>query len=51
MAITKGKVLLNIEVTPKEREYIRHVAKLHGLSMATYVRMRAMHPIEREGES
>lgn len=48
MSITKGKVLINFEATHKEREYIRYVAKLHGLSMATYVRMKAMQPIEVE---
>ena len=46
MAKTTGKVIINLEVTPKEREYIRYLAGLHGLPMATYVRMRAMVPIE-----
>lgn len=48
MTTTKGKVLINLEVTPKERKYIKHIADLHGLPMATYVRMRAMTPIEVE---
>jgi hypothetical protein len=51
MAKTKGKVIMNFEVTPKEREYIKYLAKLHGLKTATYVRMRAMTPIDREEET
>lgn len=43
-----GKVLINFQVTPKQRDYIRYLAKLHGLTMADYVRMQAMNPIERE---
>lgn len=43
-----GKVLVNFQVTPKQREYIRRMAKLCGLTMADYCRMQAMNPIERE---
>ena len=50
MPVTQGKVLINIEVTPKEREYIKYVARLHNLPMATYVRMQAMQPIERSDD-
>lgn len=48
MAITRGKVLVTFEADPKERDYIHHVARLHGLSMAAYLRMRALSPIEVE---
>lgn len=41
---------MTFETTEHEREYIKHLARLHGLPTATYVRMRAMCPIDGEGE-
>lgn len=48
---TKGKVYMTLEMSLKEREYIKYVAGLHGLSAAAYTRMRALQPIEREEEA
>ena len=49
MSITRGKVLVNFEVWPHEREQIKEYAALHGLKMADYCRMRTLSdPIERE---
>lgn len=50
MGVKNRKVLLAVEMTFEQREYIKHLARLHGLSMAEYVRMRAMSPIDREEE-
>lgn len=50
MAKTRGKVLNTFESTPDEQRRIKHYARLHGLPVATYVRMRALTPIDREEE-
>lgn len=46
MARAKGKVLVNVEMWPEDRERIRDYAGKHGLTMADYVRMRTLNPIE-----
>jgi uncharacterized protein (DUF1778 family) len=48
MTISKGKVLINIEVTREQKRVIEQHAALHNLPTATYVRMKALEdPIER----
>lgn len=41
------RVLMAVEMTRSQRDYVKGMAKIHGLSMAEYVRMRTMEPIEK----
>lgn len=46
---TRGKVLLNFEVSPEQRAQVHEWARAHAMTAAEYMRFKVLeHPIARE---
>jgi hypothetical protein len=39
---TRGKIIINFEATVEQRDRIKELAALHGLTQAEYLRMKAL---------